>query len=342
VFGRVDRVFLSRSQSYLNTLVALPGSEPLQVAYYRSETFARSVERLLPEHDGVLSHLVRCAEYVRRSNKPRILEMTDVISLNYERVRKLKNPGGLKSHVYSLEAKRLIAYERRIVEDFDLSILVSEIDKEYLVGIDHEKVMVCSNGVALDQLPFKVRNHSKPVIVYIGNMLSLQNMDACLFFAKEVMPLVSESVNAIFRVVGRISDGDAARLRSFPNVEVTGAVDDMAGAVDDARIGVCPVRMAAGIQNKVLEYMALGLPVVTTPIGLEGFAAQPERDLLVAATPKAYSDAIIRLWNDDALRKRLAVNAYGYVSVNHQWERQLAPMVKRVTALLDGSPSNVR
>lgn len=335
VFDRVERVFLSRSRSYLNTLLALGSKIPLQVAYYHSENFAKAVDRLMTEHDGVLSHLIRCAEYVKGYDKPCILEMTDAISLNYERVRRLKNAGGMKAQVYRLESRRLLAYERRIVEMFDLSVLVSETDKVHLVGAEHDKVMVCSNGVALEHLPFRDRQDSQPVIVYIGNMASVQNMDACLYFARDVMPLISQRVSATFRVVGRISDGDALRLRGFPNVEVTGPVDDMATAVADARLGVCPVRLAAGVQNKVLEYMALGLPVVTSSIGLEGFEAQPERDLLVADTPEEYANAISRLWNDDMLRAQLANNGRAYVDTHHQWRNRLSPLVDRVAELLE-------
>lgn len=335
VFDRVERVFLSRGRSYLNTLLALGTTTPLQVAYYRSADFAKAVDRLMPEHDGVLSHLIRCAEYVKGSDKPRILEMTDAISLNYERVRQLKNAGGLKAQIYRLEARRLLAYERRIVDAFDLSVLVSETDKVHLVGAEHDKVMVCSNGVAMEHLPFRDRRNSQPVIVYIGNMASVQNMDACLYFARDVMPLVTQRVRATFRVVGRIGEGDAARLRAFPNVEVTGPVDDMAAAVEDARLGVCPVRLAAGVQNKVLEYMALGLPVVTSSIGLEGFAAKPDQDLLVADSPEGYADVIGRIWNNHEMRAQLAMNGHAYVKEHHQWSSRLAPMVDRVAELLN-------
>lgn len=335
VFDRVERVFLSPSRSYLNTLLALGTTTPLQVAYYRCADFAKAVDRLMPEHDGVLSHLIRCAEYVVGSGKPRILEMTDAISLNYERVRQHKNAGGLKAHIYRLEARRLLAYERRIVDAFDLSVLVSESDKVHLVGAEHDKVMVCSNGVAFEHLPFRERHDSQPVIVYIGNMVSVQNMDACLYFARDVMPLVAKRVRATFRVVGRISEGDAARLRAFPNVEVTGPVDDMAAAVEDARLGVCPVRLAAGVQNKVLEYMALGLPVVTSSIGLEGFEAQPDRDLVVADTPEEYAEAISRIWDNNAMKAQLAINGHAYVNTHHRWSSRLAPMVDRITELLD-------
>ncbi len=334
VFDRVERVLLTRARSYLNSLAALAGSAPLQVAYYRSADFTRAVNRLMPEHDGVLAHLIRCAEYAKGAGKPRILEMTDAISLNYQRVRQLKNVSGFKAHVYRLESVRLLAYERQIIGKFDISVLVSDTDKKYLVGSEHEKVIVCSNGVTLDHLPFKDRRDSKPVIVYIGNMVSVQNMDACLYFARDVMPLVCQRIEATFRVVGRISDGDAAKLRAFPNVEVTGAVNNIAAAVGDARLGVCPVRLAAGVQNKVLEYMALGLPVVSSSIGLEGFAAERDRDLLVADTPEGYAEAIARLWTDEALKGKLAMNGLAYVKAHHQWGNRLAPLIAQVTALL--------
>ena len=111
---------------------------------------------------------------------------------------------------------------------------------------------------------------------------------------------------------------------------MTGSVDIIADEVSDARIGVCPVRLAAGVQNKVLEYMALGLPVVCSSIGLEGLQAQPEHDLLLANTPSEYAQQIEKLWSDKRLRALLAQNARKYVESHHDWAAKLAPVVERV------------
>ena len=335
VFDRVERILLTKARSYLNTLMVLPTPTPLQVGYYRSPAFQEAVNRFLPDHDGVLSHLIRCAEYVRHAEMPKFLEMTDAISLNYSRVRALEGSGGLRSMIYRLEADRLNQYEHDIVQDFDLSILVSNTDRDFLTGgCDSDNILVASNGVDLSGMPFIERSGSRPMIVYIGNMTTLQNMDACLYFASEVLPILRQRLDATFRVVGRIDAKDAERLQKFPGVEVTGSVASITEAVRDARIGVCPVRLAAGVQNKILEYMALGLPVVCSSIGLEGLRAKPEQDLLLANTPKEYAQQIEKLWANNSLRAELTQNARSYVEAHHDWAAKLAPVVERVTKLL--------
>lgn len=336
VFTNIHRVFLPKWRSQLNVLLALPTGTPLQVAYYRSSEFRTLLNELLPQHDLCLAHLIRTGDYVRSlSQIPTVLEMTDAISLNYERVKSRGGKKTFKEWVYSIEASRLLEYERKVINDFTLVTLVSSTDRDFLLeGRTSDKVLVCSNGVDLRDFPYSKRHDSKPVIAYIGNMMSVQNMDACVYFAEQVMPLVCKEINAVFRVVGKISDSDAHRLRAYANVEVTGAVDNVADAVSDARVGVCPVRLAAGVQNKVLEYMALGLPVVTSSIGLEGFSAIPDRDLLVADDPKEFVDVLKQIWcrNDWALQ--IAENGRRYVEQKHEWGSQLSCLVSRVSHLL--------
>jgi glycosyltransferase involved in cell wall biosynthesis len=335
VFVRTERVLLPKLDSYAHALGALPSQMPLQVAYYKSAAYEAAVQRLLPDHDCVLSHLIRCAEYVRGSKKPKILEMTDAISLNYKRVRQQKGRWGLRRLVYTVEAERLLKYEREIVNDFDLSVLVSRNDLEYLFGdAGRDDVLVASNGVDVNRYPYKERGKTSPVIAYIGNMHSAQNMDACVYFASEVMPVLRRRLNAVFRVVGRIRERDAAKLRSFSDVEVTGSTEDLPRAVADAWIGVCPVRLAAGVQNKILEYMSLGLPVVTTNIGLQGLSAKPGEELLVADSPTEFAHQIYDLWTQKQLHSMLSLNGRRYVEHRHDWDVMLEPMTQRIEDLL--------
>jgi glycosyltransferase involved in cell wall biosynthesis len=335
VFDRVERVFLSKRRSYLNTLLALPTRTPLQVAYYRSRAFADAVARLLPSHDGVLVHLVRCAEYVRKSDKPRVLEMTDAISLNYSRVKQLRNARGIRSRVFRLEARRLLDYERTVVDDFDLSVLVSASDRDYLFpGSSDAKVMVCSNGVDLSALPYSARSMASRILIFIGDMRTVQNQDMCHFFAEEVLPLLRKRADFRFRIVGSIAPSLAERYRAYEGVEVTGRVGSVAEAAADGAIGVCPMRIGAGVQNKILEYMALGLPVVATSLAHGGLRAQAGRDLLIADTPEEFVERIQQLLADEVGTVEMTARAREFVAREHEWERMVEPLLARLEELL--------
>lgn len=334
VFVRIERVLLPKWRSVLNALAALPRSTPLQIAYYQSSKFAARVRELSPQHDVCLAHLIRTGHYVRQAQIPTVLEMTDAISMNYQRVRELGKMRGFKSWVYRLEADRLLRYEQAVIEDFSIVTLVSELDRDFLVqGRSRENVIVCSNGVDLDALSFRERRTSEPVVAFIGNMTSIQNLDACFFFAEEVLPLVRERLHCQFRVVGRIKLGDARRLSAIEGVEVLSNVVNVAEAVGNARVGVAPVRLGAGVQNKVLEYMALGLPVITTPLALEGLQARAGIELLVAASPDEYASQLAKLWSNEALRMKLAIAGLHYVKKHHSWSHQLRPLVDMVAHL---------
>lgn len=337
VFDRVERVFLPRWRSALNVLGALPGREPLQIAYYRSPEYARRLQDLLPRHDVCLAHLIRTGDYLRQIGKPTVLEMTDAISLNYRRVREAGLPRHFRSLVYRLEADRLRDYERRISRDFDLVSLVSATDRAYLMeGGEQAHVIVSSNGVDLARFPYRERLAPEPVVAFIGNMTSVQNLDACFHFVEEVLPLLRQRGPYRFRAVGRIRRHDARLLLRHDGVEVRANVRSVADSVAEAGVGVAPVRMGAGVQNKILEYMALGLPVVTSSMALEGFDARAGREVLVADQPRAYVAQIERLFKDRDFALELARAGRAYVERCHRWPDHLAPLVNGVHALAAG------
>lgn len=337
VFDRIEKVYLPKWRSALNTLLALPTSTPLQVAYYRSREFKQRLGELLPGHKACVAHLIRTGDYLRGStNALRVLEMTDAISMNYQRVRGLGKKRGLKTWVYRIEAKRLLTYEKKVIHEFEIVTLVSDTDREFLLqGRPSESVLVCSNGVDLTDFPFYERVSAKPIIAYIGNMTSVQNMDACLHFIEDLLPVISERFDVTFRIVGKINETDAVRLRRFQNVEVTGSVPNVVDAVAEARIGVCPVRIGAGVQNKVLEYMALGLPVITSSIGLEGLSAKVGEDILVADTAEEYISHIVRLWDEPNYGVAIARNGRLYVERHHEWSARLSPLLGKLKDVID-------
>jgi glycosyltransferase involved in cell wall biosynthesis len=334
VFTSIERLYLPRWKSWLNCALALPRDLPLQVAYYRHRAFRRRAVALMKEHDGTLAHLIRVGDAIKDQAGPKFLEMTDAISLNYQRIRDTRHSGSdLRSRVFALESTRLRRYEESIVDRFDHSFLVSEIDRRFLFEAHSERlarVSVCSNGVDLRALPYAFDPAGRD-LVFIGNMHSLQNLDAANFAASEVLPLVrAGSPGTRLRLIGRIHPDQGSRLAAIDGVVVTGEVPDVAEAARGGAVGLCPLRLGAGVQNKVLEYMALGLPTVSTTMGLEGFEAKHGHELLVADDADALAEAVLRLQRDREFARAMAVAARDYVDSHHSWEARLAPFVASV------------
>jgi glycosyltransferase involved in cell wall biosynthesis len=290
----------------------------------------------MPQHDVCLAHLIRTGEYIRSGDRPRVLEMTDAISMNYARVRASGAWRGLMRAVYSVESGRLLEYERDIIPDFNIVTLVSDVDRDFLLGSsagEQSHVIVCPNGVDLVRLPFWTGQHEE-VVVFIGNMTTIQNLDACTYFIESVLPEVLRRRRVVFRIIGNIHERDARRFRMHSAVDVTGRVANIAQAAQGAVAGVCPVRLGAGIQNKVLEYMALGIPAITSSVGLEGLGATPGTHLLVANAPGEYASNIEKLLNDRSLTVSIASAAREFVERHHQWARLVAPLGRRIRELL--------
>jgi glycosyltransferase involved in cell wall biosynthesis len=341
VFQRVHRVVLPQWRSWLNVLGAIPSTEPLQVAYYRSAAFRDAVEALAPEHDAVLAHLVRTAPYVSGLPGLRMLEMTDAISMSMQRVA--RTDAGYfdpRRIIYAIEALRLRAYERRIASAFDLVTFTSVVDKSFLFGSEGTAlppIMIFANGADVPAAlppPHAVRNADE--IAFVGHLGSLQNFDAAWFFAHDVLPLIrAHRPNARFRLIGPIRRGAARKLGKLPGVRVEGLVPSIADSLATARVGVCPNRMSAGVQNKVLDYFANRVAVVCSSTGLEGIDATVGEHLLTADTAEQWASQVLLLLENEALAQRLADAGRDLVAREYRWQQRVQPLVSRLDNLFD-------
>jgi glycosyltransferase involved in cell wall biosynthesis len=319
LFHEIHKVHLPRWQSVKNVLSALPTRTPLQLAYYRSEAFQRKVQELLPQHDLVVAHLIRTGQYVSSAaDTPRVLLMSDAISLAYRRMASLPGAPRLWHYLYRLELSRLQDYERACPQNFQQTWLHSDIDRRFL-DLDESSACIVPVGIDLAEFPFH-SSRSGDVAVFIGNMGFSLNLDACNYFIRDVLPALRTKANIRFRIVGACAPALKKMLEKHPGVEVTGTVPRIADFVDGAFCGVCPVRGGAGIQNKVLNYLALGLPTVTSQVGLEGLDATPGRDLLVYRNTEEAVEMILALHRGPETRARLAANGRALIERVHDWE----------------------
>lgn len=340
VFTEIHRVYLPKYLSYFNVIKAFFSSKPLQVAYYNSKIFKRKYEELVQGTDAVFCHLIRVADYVKDTNVIKFIDMTDAISLNYKRVKDIAPKRSYKALIYSFEQKRLEKYERKIAHFFNLTTFISPVDRDFLYPLPSKNIQVVKNGVDLEQLSYRKRiiESSRPVeLIFIGNMFSMQNMDAALFFASKILPELSKDFNVVFKIIGRITEKDKKTLNSYKNTIAVGTVDNINFSTKNGHIGICSVRLGAGVQNKILEYMALGLPCITSSVGLEGIGATANQEIIVADTISDYKNALEKLINDKVFYNQIALNAHDFVYNNYSWKSKLSSFMNAVEEHIYGN-----
>src|SRR5690606_11338683 len=168
-------------------------------------------------------------------------------------------------------------------------------------------------------------------IALVGNFASLQNLDAASFFTRDVLPKVLARLPAArLRLIGPMPKLAKRRFERMPGVVVEGVVPSIPDALATARVGVCPTRIGAGVQNKLLDYFANRVPAVSTFVGLEGLEALPDEHALVASSPETWADHVIRLLTDDVLAQRLADASRSLVQRRYRWDRRVQPLVDRI------------
>lgn len=334
-YAEVHRVYLPKWRSYANALKALATGQSMQTAYYASGDFQRTVERLRDKHDILLCHLARTAPYAQGFNGIKVLELTDYIPLTYARSNMINGKSlSLRRLIYTLEQERIDRAQNTFAPNFDLISFVSDVDRAMFLkssGMDAGRVATFGNGVNLHERPFVAQRTGKS-IGFIGTLKSMPNADAVTHFATQVLPLIHRVDPEVrFRVVGAVDDKFRERLESS-HVEFTGPVPDLAQALEGCAIGVCSVRMGAGVQNKMLDYMALGMPAVTTTIGAEGLEGQDGDSYIVADEPQLMADAITALLRDAPRRDKLARQARALIEARYTWAGRLAELPSRILA----------
>jgi glycosyltransferase involved in cell wall biosynthesis len=252
-----------------------------------------------------------------------IIEMTDALSKTYSLSSSSKGNWLLRS-VYRLEKHLIRRAEQYSMMYFPVNVLVSEADAEYLrtISAHNASLTVHTNGV--DVMQSVLPDYDSRKIVFVGNMRTLQNQDAVLFFVQEVFPrILSKIPDAKFYIVGAQAPPRILELAS-DNIIVTGFVDDLVSTIQDAAVAVAPVRVAAGIQNKVLVAMGCGLPVVLTSLISHAIPElEDDTNCIIRDEAATIADSCIRLMKHTQERNVIAKAGYELVCQNYTWKEKM-------------------
>ncbi|MBS0375280.1 MAG: TIGR03087 family PEP-CTERM/XrtA system glycosyltransferase [Proteobacteria bacterium] len=329
---------------------ALAGRRSVSVAHFYSAALQQRIDALVDAErfDAYLCFSSPMAEYLFRSRHwgaamqgaRRLMDFIDVDSHKWRQYADEGLPPW--SWVYRYEAWRLAEYERRVLASFDAALVVSAQERDYFPGGATGQLIAVSNGVDLDYFAA-----AAPVpgaeVVFTGVMDYRPNVDAVCWFARDIWPRIRAAVpEARFWIVGSQPTAEVQRLAAVPGVQVTGRVPDVREYVRRAAVCVAPLRIARGLQNKVLEAMAMSRAVVATGEAHEGLQAEPGRDLLVAPTDARFADVVIGLLGDPVRRAQLGDAARRCVESNYQWRQNLSSLDALLAAASPARPAERR
>ena len=340
---------LTRARVVMNLLRALPTRAPLQSAFCWQPELAKAAAKALDEctYDIVHVEHLRGARYglwlkqaASAARAPIIWDSVDCITNLFEQTA--HSGANWRSRMMAtLELGRTRRYEAFLSSQFQRILMTSEVDKARLgqvassMGhrmVHQSEVSVVQNGVDLSYFASGDESRHTDTILFSGKMSYHANDSAALYLAQEIMPVVwTRRPDAKLIIAGSNPSTQVRRLAKDRRVQVTGYVHDLRALIRKAGIAAAPLTYGAGIQNKVLEAMACGTPVVATPQAVSALNAQPGSDCLIATSPNSFAQAIVQLMENEDLRSRISMAGRRYVERYHDWNN-IAAQVEAIYA----------
>lgn len=327
---RVEVVSIPPLLSKLRMVAALPERVPFQVAWFRSEAMDRIVDRAARERfDLAFGYMFRVFPYIERlGTMPRFLDFQDALALTYRAAAPLKP--GLRGLAFREELRRVEDYEGRVLDGIAEGWVVTELDRRDLLRRrPAANVRVVSNGIEGRWGDAGLAGPKEEIVLFLGNLTVGHNVDAAVHFVRNTWPLVRRArAGARLELVGK-SGHTVTALGGVDGITVRGYVEDLAPLLGRCRLSVAPIRYAAGIQNKLLETMAAGLPAVATRLVAGPLMAEPGREILVADEPVAQAEEIVSLLTDPARAAAVGRAGQARVRARFSW-RQAGDEMARI------------
>jgi sugar transferase (PEP-CTERM/EpsH1 system associated) len=325
----VDLVPLPGWHAYANCLRALPTLMPLRVAYYQSTAFVRCLlnivrKRRIEMIHGELIKVVPALHTVcSQQSIPVVYDSVDCISSYLQQQYVTTRNVIKKIFVYS-ELKKMCLYEVRSLQVFDHVMITSAHDREQLIslGEDPERVHVVPNGVDTDYFTPSLVAREVDSLVFCGKLDYYPNAQAILMFCRDVLPHIWQCRSQVrLTIVGNNPPPSVQSLSEDKRITVTGYVADIRPYLRRASVALAPLQVAVGMQNKVLEALAMGTPLVATPASCRSLQVRDEMHLLIAEGPLELARAVLRLLEDRLLAEKLSLIGRMYVEEYHSWKR---------------------
>jgi sugar transferase (PEP-CTERM/EpsH1 system associated) len=324
----------------LRALKALLTGEPLSVAAFNEAKLHAVIRQKFDElrPDLIIVYSCNLAQFAEHFPQvPRIMQFGDLDSLKWRQyAERSKVP--LK-WIYAIEEKRFLAYERRIAHAFSCALVHTDVEKrDFERLIPGVPVTLVGNGVDLDYFRSGGAAKQSVSMVFTGVMDYRPNVDAVVWFCNEVLPAVQAEIpEANFTICGSRPVPAVRSLAKRKGVSVTGWVADTRPYLDRAEIFVAPLRMARGVQNKVLEALSMGLPCVVSMAAWSGTVIPDGEGILATDNPEQFAQHVVRLLRDGDGRAEMARRARAAAEANYRWKTQMGRLDQVIAAAVSQS-----
>ncbi|GAA4468621.1 glycosyltransferase [Nemorincola caseinilytica] len=323
LFKKVHIIYLPKWRSILNCVSGLWSDVPLQLLYFHSAELQQKLNEMISEHryDAVHVQHLRMSPYLAaRKDIPRILDLPDAFSLYWERRKNVKRSLAV-TLFENMEQKRVLKYEK-VLKDYDMSLVCSAEDLEYLEHHHHTgNLRLLPNGV--DMTTFSPRHHDyaqNDTLLFTGNMDYEPNVDAVIYFTHSVLPLIRRKHPHVKLIIAGQRPVPKVQELANDHVQVTGFVKDLADTYNAASVVVAPLRFGAGTQNKVLEAMAMGIPVVCSNIGFAGLGIKSGEGAIMQTDTAAFADTVIQLLSSEEMRRKTGQAGAEVIRTRFDWD----------------------
>lgn len=333
IFKNIFYFYIPKVKEYKNSLLALFSKYPLQTKYYFSKRMKKWILKNYQNYNLLYFNLIRTAPYAENLFEvPKVIDLIDAISFHYSVARNYSRNIFWKK-IYRIEVSRLRNYEKRIVKEnfFDKYFISSNFDKKIIENSLKRKIkniIVIPHGVNQKLFEEKRKRIKKEeAIAFFGKMDYQPNIDAVCWFAKEVFPFLRKKYPSLkFYIIGVNPSLMVRRLKRIKGIKVTGYIKDIYQFLKRMKLIVVPLRFGAGLQNKTLEAMALGLPVVSSELGvrgIDGLINGEHIEIIKENNPLIWEEKIFKILSEDNRKKilKLGKNAQKFIKENYSWAK---------------------
>ena len=314
----------SKFTIFFNLIRAFFNGKPMQVGYFYFNKAQKKVNSLVTKHkpDHIYCQLIRTAEYAKPfTNISKTLDYMDVFSKGME--RRMSTESLYLKPLLAFEYRRLLKYERKIFQYFDNKTIISEQDKNLIQHPQKQEIKVVPNGV--DTNYFKAIPYAKEFeLLFNGNMDYPPNVESVEYLVNKIMPLVWKKLPKVRLLISGASPHKKVLALKSNKVEISGWVDDIRENFAKSKILVAPMLTSIGLQNKLLEAMAMQLPCITSTLANNALGAKHNEQIMVADTPEQFAQFVIELLQDETKAKKIGMNGYKFVINNFNWQSATA------------------